>query len=123
MKLVLIDTSVWIDLLRSPADADLVRMQKLLEGGAAAWCEMVRLELWAGVRDTKERKQLGNLDDAVNMLNITEQVWQDSCISSGLARSRGITAPPSDHLIYACARIHGAELWHNDKHFDLLARL
>lgn len=123
MKLVLIDTSIWINLLRKPEQADLARMQMLLQDGAAAWCEMVKLELWTGVRDAKERKQLSALDNAVKMLSINEQVWQDACITGGFARSKGITAPPSDHIIYACARKYDAELWHSDKHLDLLARL
>ncbi len=123
MSLVLIDTSVWVDVLRDASNPAMGRMQNLINDGTAAWCEMVRLELAAGTRDAKQRKQLSALDEVVAMLSITDKVWKDAWSRAGVARSKGITAPSSDHLIYSCALHYNAELWHNDRHFELLERL
>lgn len=124
MSLVLIDSSIWIDLLRtSSREDDLSRMQSLLTARESAWCGMIQLELWAGIRDSKQRKDLDQLSSVVHDLEITKAVWQEANHTAALARSKGITAPASDHLIHACARVHKVEIWHRDKHFDALAKL
>jgi len=94
-----------------------------MEQGDAAWCGMIRLELWSGVRDSKERKQLASLDRVVHLLEITPPVWSEACQLAGLARSKGITAPASDQLIFACSKFHKATMLHRDRHFDALAKL
>ena len=57
MKLV--DTSAWIHQMRSKGDPLVrARVEELLQAGEAAWCAMVRLEVWAGVGDERERRAL-----------------------------------------------------------------
>ena len=34
------------------------RVEALLRAGEAAWCAMVRLEIWAGIGDERERRAL-----------------------------------------------------------------
>ena len=124
MSLVLIDSSVWINLLRgSASDQDLARMQLLLETKSAAWCGMVQLELWSGVKDPKNRKDMAKLSEVVRSLEVTSDVWNESCFIAGNARAKGITVPATDILIYACANVHKVELWHNDSHFGQLAKI
>jgi predicted nucleic acid-binding protein len=48
---VLIDTSVWIDVLRHAGTPSLrAELATLMEKKEAAWCAAVRLELWTGIR-------------------------------------------------------------------------
>jgi len=35
----------------------------------------------------------------------------------------GVTVPLSDLLIFACAKVHGLGIGHDDGHFDELAKL
>ncbi len=120
----LVDTSVWVRFLRGTADhALLSEFDGLLAASEAAWCPMVRLELWAGERDGRQRQQLTMLDGTIPSLAIDEPVWIEAVRLTQQARAGGVAAPPNDFLIFACARVHGVALLHRDKHFDLLARL
>jgi predicted nucleic acid-binding protein len=38
-------------------------------------------------------------------------------------RASGVTVPLADLLIFACAKIHGLEVAHDDSHFDELLKL
>ena len=59
----LIDTSSWVDALRRDGDPEIkARVVALMRGGTAAWCDMVRLELWNGLRGVAERKQMEEFD-------------------------------------------------------------
>ena len=55
--LVLIDTSAWAQALRRSGDPSVrARVAKHLADLTAAWCDMVRLELWAGVRNDADAR-------------------------------------------------------------------
>ncbi len=110
--------------MRSRGDA-LVRgrVEALLQAGDAAWCAMVRLEIWAGVGTARERSVLREYEAVLPTLAIDDEVWQAAFDLASRARRAGKTIPPSDILIYACARHHGAEIEHADAHFDMLGSL
>jgi predicted nucleic acid-binding protein len=84
---------------------------------------MVRLEMWAGVGNEKERKALREYEAVLPSLTIDDSVWQAAFDFARRARRAGKTIPPSDTLIFACARHHGVEVEHADGHFDMLAAL
>jgi predicted nucleic acid-binding protein len=46
-----------------------------------------------------------------------------SASSSDRGRAAGLTVPVADVLVFACAKIHGVDLAHDDRHFDELAKL
>lgn len=89
----------------------------------AAWCDMVRLELWNGVRDDAERTALSKLDDTLPRLPISAVLWDAAVGLASKARAAGVTVPTGDLLIFACAKHYGVEIAHVDRHFDLLERL
>jgi predicted nucleic acid-binding protein len=122
MKLV--DTSSWIEQLRRGGDpAVRERVEALLLTGEAAWCPMVRLELWNGAQGERERAVLREMEREVAALEIGEEVWD---LAAGLARGarqKGVTVPATDLLVAACAYHHGLGIEHNDSHFGLIATL
>jgi predicted nucleic acid-binding protein len=95
----------------------------LLESGEAAWCPAVRLELWRGVTNDAERKTLRRYQSLLPDYEISAEVWNRSIQLADRARSSGVTVPLADLLIFACARIHGLDVAHDDAHFDELAKL
>jgi len=99
------------------------RVEALLRAGEAAWCAMVRLEVWAGVGNEGERSALREYEAVLPSLGIDDDVWQTAFDLASRARRAGKTIPPSDILIYACARRHGTEIEHVDAHFEMLASL
>ena len=120
----LIDTSSWIEQLRRDGDATVrVRVEELLSAGEAAWCPIVRLELWNGARGEAEREVLREMEADIPTLEIGTPVWDLAVRMAATARAKGITVPASDLLVAACARHHDAALEHCDSHFDLIASL
>jgi predicted nucleic acid-binding protein len=120
---VLVDTSAWIEALRVRGD-DKIRAEVygLVEDGRAAWCHIVRLELWAGAQE-KEIPRLEALRREVRDLETSESVWKLAYLLARRTRAKGFTLPASDLLIAACARFYGAEVVHKDRHFDQLKAL
>jgi predicted nucleic acid-binding protein len=120
MKLV--DTSSWVHQIRRRGDpAVRARVELLLRTGEAAWCPIVRLELWAGVGSEADRKLLRAYQQRLPELAMTDKVWQKACDLADRCRRAGRTAPPHDIAIVACASHHGVEIEHDDPHFDLLS--
>ena len=122
--LILVDTSSWIHGLRPDGDpAVAARVQALLASGDAAWCPLVKLELWNGARGQHERRVLRDMERDLPELDISHEVWALAYEMARGARRRGKTVPASDILIAACARHHGLGLEHSDSHFEVLAAL
>jgi predicted nucleic acid-binding protein len=122
MKLV--DTSSWVHQIRRRGDPSVrARVEELLRAGEAAWCAIVRLELWAGVGSEADRALLQDYQLRLPELDISSEVWQKACELADRCRQAGRTAPPHDIAIAACARYHGVEIEHDDAHFDLLTTL
>ena len=55
------------------------RVEQLLAVGLAAWCPIVRLELWAGVSTEQERAALREYEQHIRELAINDEVWQSAC--------------------------------------------
>ena len=114
--MILIDTSVLIDYLRSKDAALLRRLQEQ----DAAICGATRAEILCGVRDELHRDRLLDALDAFHQIPIPDSVWDE--IGGTLARLRrsGITVPFADVVIATVAISSGLELWTRDKQFHLI---
>ena len=121
---VLVDTSSWTQALRRKGDP-LVRdrVGQLLTNNSAAWCDMVRVELWNGARGLAERDKLKQMEAELPRLPITDDVWELACRCAGLAHATGLVVPASDLVIFACAKVHGAGIECTDRHFQMLEQL
>ena len=121
---VLVDSSLWVHQLRKGGDpAKRNRVNALLEAGEAAWCAVVRLELWRGVTNDAERQTLRRYQALLPDYEISAEVWDRAIRLADRGRAAGVTAPLADLLIFACAKAHGLDVAHDDAHFDELARL
>jgi len=120
----LVDTSSWIEQLRRGGDAAVrARVEELLSTGEAAWCPIVRLELWNGARGKTERAVLREMEAELRSFAMGSPVWDGAVALASSARRKGITVPSTDLLVAACARHHGVAIEHCDDHFDLIASL
>lgn len=95
----------------------------LLRSGAAVTCDFVRLELWNGARGQEERAWLRSLEESVDTLETTGEVWEEARDLARRCRAKGITIPSTDLLIAACASEHRTGLLHRDSHFDRLKEI
>ncbi len=120
----LIDTSSWIHQIRGSGDTKVrARVEQLLLSGDAAWCPVIRLELWAGVGSDTDRRVLHAYQERIPELPVTNEIWDLACRLADRCRRAGLTVPPNDVLIAACGRHYGLEIEHEDSHFDLIAKV
>lgn len=118
---VLIDTSSWIEALRSSGREDIrERVRSLLLNDLAAWCDMVAVELWNGARGDYEKRSLRAFEAQVTCLPTTAEVWQLARDLAQKCRKAGYTVPSADLLIAACGIFHNAAMEYCDHHFDLI---
>jgi predicted nucleic acid-binding protein len=119
---VLVDSSLWIHQLRKSGEpAKRARVNGLLSSGDAAWCPIVRLELWRGVTNDRERNVLRRYEKLLPDYEISPDVWERAIGLADRSRAAGLTVPLADLVIYACAKRHAVDLAHDDPHFDQLA--
>ena len=122
MSLVLIDTSVWArqnqpQVREAIADA--------IDANAVAMVIPVMLELLRSARDHAELLDLAEEYEALHLIPLDPDMGERArAVQATLAR-RGYHRGPSpvDLLTAAAAEAAGAELWHCDKHFELIAQL
>ena len=116
--MTLIDTSAWVEALRSDGDeAVRSRVEGLLKAGQAILCDIVILELWNGARGEYERSKLRQITETLECVPTTDAVWTTANSLATTCRTQGITVPPTDLLVAATARVHRLELLEADSHF------
>lgn len=91
-----------------------------LRAGLAAWCPVVRLELWNGAGGDRERATLLDFTRVLPELPITAEVWEHAYVLARSCRNAGVSVPATDLLIVACAQVHAADVIHADGDFDLI---
>jgi len=119
----LVDTSSWIEFLRSRESPVADRVEALLGRGEAGWCDLIATELWNGARGDKERKALQSLEEAVTLFPLDIAAWQQARVLAQACRQTGVTAPTVDIVVAACALRHGLEVEHCDEHFTAIRRV
>jgi predicted nucleic acid-binding protein len=122
--MILLDTGVWVQTLRRRGDEHVRdRLKSLMALNQAAWCDVIRLELWHGATKDDDHRLLRAFEQRVPSLPISPEVWERAINNAVIARKGGLQIPIADHLFFACAQVHEVELEHLDQHFDLLAKL
>jgi predicted nucleic acid-binding protein len=119
---ILIDSNVYIDLLKHRRDAAAV-----LHGWAGqrdlVVCGMVRLEVLRGIRSPRLRAALGAFMDV--MLNVPSdgRLWQEAADLAWALDRRGLVIPGADALIAASALRLNAAVLTSDGHFSFVDKL
>jgi predicted nucleic acid-binding protein len=120
-KVILVDTSSWIEALRSKGREDVrKRVKSIMIEGLAAWCDMVVVELWNGARGDYEKRKLAELEREIICLPTTDKVWLKARDLAKKCRSAGRTVPSADLVITSCALFHNVEIEYCDTHFDYI---
>jgi len=122
-RMKLVDTSAWVEYLRSGQGEVAENVESLVLSDEAAWCDMVMLELWNGARGPEEKRKLAELSAAATRLETNVEVWELARRLATRCRDKGKTIPAADILIAACAAYHAVEVEHKDGHFDVILPL
>jgi len=123
--MILVDSSAWIELLRStghPVHRTL--KHHLAAGSPLATTEVVVMELLAGARNGRDRDRLRQRLLALPLLRLRGMPdFESAADLYGRCRRRGETVRRlMDCLIAAVAIRERVTLLHNDRDFDVLAR-
>jgi predicted nucleic acid-binding protein len=122
---ILVDTSAWIELIRTTGHPAHVTLRHHLQRRAPiATSEPIIMELLAGVVTAAERSQLRTRLMALPRLTVRGLAdFEAAADLYRVCRSRGGTVRKlMDCLIAAVAIRERATLLHNDRDFDVLAR-
>ncbi len=118
---ILIDTSAWIDFLRSRGGVLGDAVARALSDDTALLCGVVIAELLQGAKGQKERQQLEFLFANVECLPVLPDDWHGAGRALQALRLSGITLPLSGAIIAAVAQRHGVSILTSDAHFQHLS--
>jgi len=123
---IVVDTTVWIDFLEARGTAYDRHLTELLEGDAPiALVDIVYCEILQGIRDEEIYRRTRLSLRAHPILRPRGlETFEAAANLYRTARRRGFTVRRSvDCLIAATCLEAGAEIYHNDRDFDALARV
>jgi len=120
---VLVDTSVWVEVFRSGDGLDL---ETILDFDEIVTCPPVVQEILQGIKDpgahTAAREALLALPMVESPMAL--ETWMEAAEIFRSARRAGFTVRSSvDCLIAACAARHSLSVLHHDRDFDVLAKV
>ena len=120
---VLIDTSAWIASFKRAGGLELKEyVRNAVRAGVVATTPIIILELLQGCRSEEERDGLRLNLESLEVLAITQPVWERAYDLGFSLPRRGLTIPTANLIIAAVAIESDCILLHKDKHYELLAR-
>ncbi len=124
--MVLVDSTVWIDLLRRSETAPVKLLRRLLDLSRAAVTPVIVQEILQGTVDAAAFAKLHKYFGALPVLSVENPLELHIAAAKLYARARwrGITPrSPHDCLIAAVAIEQGIPLLHDDRDFEQLAAI
>jgi len=121
---ILVDSTVWIALLRGQSNGPTARLRELLLEGDAAAAPVIVQEIFQGASSAANLSRLREHFLALPLLIATDPVATHAAAGELYARCRwaGITPrSPHDCLIAQTAIEHGVPLLHDDRDFEYIA--
>ena len=90
--------------------------------GEVAVTPAIRFEIFSGAKDGMEYEKYERNFKSVVLFKIHEEIWRESQRQAYQLRRQGIRVPLVDLLSAIVAQVNGTAIFHNDRHFDLMAR-
>jgi predicted nucleic acid-binding protein len=122
VTLVAVDTSVWARQRQADVAAAL---DDVLATDAVATIGPIVLELLQSARDASEFDALAFEYDCLHLIDVTPGVVRRARAVQQSLAARGHHRGPSvvDLLLAAAAETESADIWHCDRHFELIAEI
>lgn len=118
MKNILIDTSAWVEYFKgNPIVAAMVNER---EDYSVYITGSVITELIQGLKTEKEKEIFANSLESLPRLIVSDHDWFDAGLFGARLRSKGITVPLTDLIIYAVARNNNCSICTLDQHFNTI---
>lgn len=118
----LVDSTLYIDLLRSRQDPVQALRPWLLHEEVLC-CGVIRCEVLRGVVSRKIHERLRDLFEAMTTVDIDNAMWNEAADFAWTLDRRGIVLPLTDLVIACCAMRAGAIVVSSDEHFKQIPDL
>jgi len=120
LRMVLVDTTVWIDLFRGKPTPEVGELERLLHDGEdICTCGVILTEVLQGIRDDADYRRTLARFEAFLLLPINRRTFLAAADIYRSLRRRGVTIRKSvDCMIAAVAMEHNAAILHHDRDFD-----
>jgi predicted nucleic acid-binding protein len=119
---MLVDSTIYIDLLRRGEDIIYLLKPSLLSGQLFV-CGVIRMEVLRGIRSREMRDELSDLFDLMTEVPTDSRVWREPIILAWILDRRGAVLPLTDLVIASCALAVGTAVVTTDPHFSLIPGL
>lgn len=120
--MVLVDSSVYIDLLRRGADP-ISALAERFEPTEIVGCDVVRCEVLRGVIRPKAHEELATFFDLLVHVTMDHRAWHQTEELAWRLDRRGRIVPLTDLIIAVCAMQANAEVLTHDNHFRMIPSL
>jgi predicted nucleic acid-binding protein len=120
LRVVLVDTTVWIDFFQGRSTPEVREVERMLnEGEDICICGVILAEVLQGIRRDDDYQRTLSGFNVFLFLPMARETFVRSAELYRSLRRRGITIrKPVDCMIAAVALIHDAALIHKDRDFD-----
>ena len=122
--MLLIDTSVWINVFRDHGGQVRQQLETLIDGREVLLTRFTQLELLQGSLNEKEWTLLSTYLETQDYIKPTDQSWQAAARIYYDLRRQGLTVrSPIDCCIAQAALENNLLLIHNDRDFETVAQV
>jgi predicted nucleic acid-binding protein len=122
--MILVDTSVWIEILKAQKRGAREAFLKIIADEPYGLCRFTQLELLQGAKDEREWRLLDEYLAGQYYFEVKEDTWRKAARIYFELRRKGITVTsPIDCCIAQIAIDEKALLLHKDRDFEKIARL
>ena len=122
--MILVDTSVWVEVLRDRSGRGRTALERALDGDEAVLCRFHQLELLQGARDEREWGLLHEQLEAQVYLECGPESWAGAArIYFDLRRAGKTVRSPIDCCIAQIAMDHDVLLLHRDRDFEVISEV
>ena len=120
--MLLVDSTLYIDLLRAREDPVQALRPWLLHEEVLC-CGVIRCEVLRGVVSEKIRARMRELFEEMSSVDIDNTIWDETAHLAWTLDRRGAVLPLTDLVIACCAMRVGATVISSDEHFKKIPSL
>jgi predicted nucleic acid-binding protein len=119
---MLVDSTIYIDLLRHGEDIPFILRPSLLSGQLFV-CGVIRAEVLRGIRTIRMRNELSEMFDLMVEVPTDARIWRKVTDLAWKLDRRGAVLPLTDVVIACCALVVNTAVVTTDPHFSQIPGL
>jgi len=123
MAKILVDSSVWIDFLRTGRSSEAETLEKLARAGQVCISDIIRVELLSGARNEPEYRALEDHLASLSQLQEPPGFWNQVAWTRFRLARQGLQASLPDTAIAVIARHYGCPILTLDRPLTQIAKI